>query len=225
MDTEETWKIIEAERRSLADLLEGLTPEQWEAPSLCAEWRVRDVAAHLSLVSEPPPAARVLALVVKAGGNFHRLNRDASRDRARWEPGDIVRSLRSHAASRKIPVVSNWQNVLFDVLVHGQDVAVPLGLERPMDPEAARVAADRVWTMGWPFHAPRRLAGLRLEATDTEWSVGQGDMVSGPIRAHLLALTGRPAALADLSGPGLPTLTERLAGAPPSGLGRPRAAV
>lgn len=220
MDTEETWSVIEAERRSLADLLEDLTPAQWETGSLCSEWRVRDVAAHLSLVSEPPPAARVLALVVKAGGNFHLLNRDASRDRARWDPEDIVRSLRSHAGSRKVPVVSNWQNVLFDVLVHGQDVAVPLGIDRPMDPEAARVGADRVWTMGWPFRAPRRLAGLRLEATDIRWTVGQGDLVSGPIRALLLALTGRPAALADLTGPGVPSLTERLAGRSPSGPGR-----
>lgn len=212
MDTEETWTVIEAERRSLADLLEGLSPAQWETASLCSEWRVRDVAAHLSLVSEPPPPVQVLALVVKAGGNFHRLNRDASRDRARWDPDDIVRSLRSRAASRKIPVVSSWQNVLFDVLVHGQDIAVPLGLDRPMDPEAARVGADRVWTMGWPFRAPRRLAGLRLEATDTDWAVGQGELVTGPIRAHLLALTGRPAALADLTGPGVPPLAARLSG-------------
>lgn len=222
MDTEETWRVIEAERRSLADLLEGLTPAQWETASLCNEWRVRDVAAHLSLVSQPPAVAQVVGLALRAGGNFHRLNRDAARDRARWAPEDIVRSLRSHATSRKIPIVSNWQNVLFDVLVHGQDIAVPLGLDRPMDPEAARAGANRVWTMGWPFHAPRRLAGLRLEATDTDWSVGQGDLVTGPIRAHLLALTGRPAALADLTGPGAVTLGERLDGARP-GPGRRKA--
>ncbi|MBI5337581.1 MAG: maleylpyruvate isomerase family mycothiol-dependent enzyme [Mycolicibacterium rufum] len=35
------------ERRDFADLVAGLGREQWLAPSLCAGWRVRDVAAHV----------------------------------------------------------------------------------------------------------------------------------------------------------------------------------
>jgi uncharacterized protein (TIGR03083 family) len=97
--------------------------------------------------------------------------------------------------------------VLFDVLVHAQDIAVPLGLSHKADPRAAAVGAARVWAMGWPFHARRRMRGLRLVADDTEWSAGDGLEVTGPASALLLALTGRPAALADLHGPG----TERLA--------------
>ena len=74
---------------------------------------------------------------------------------------------------------------------------------------AAREGADRVWRMGWPFSARRRLRGLRLSATDVEWAVGDGVEVRGPIQALLLLLTGRTAAaLPQLTGSGV----QRLAG-------------
>jgi hypothetical protein len=57
------------------------------------------------------------------------------------------------------PVVTNYCNILFDVLVHAQDIAIPLGRDYPMPPEAARAGADRVWTMGWPFCARPDSAG------------------------------------------------------------------
>ncbi|NKX52813.1 maleylpyruvate isomerase family mycothiol-dependent enzyme, partial [Arthrobacter deserti] len=41
VDDEALWAAIEAERLSLANLLEDLDPGQWEARSLCSEWRVR----------------------------------------------------------------------------------------------------------------------------------------------------------------------------------------
>ena len=78
-----------------------------------------------------------------------------------------------------------------------------------MPPEAARAGADRVWTMGWPFWARRRLRGLRLLATDTDWSAGAGAELRGPIGVLLLLLTARTTmALPQLSGP-VRTLTER----------------
>ena len=107
-------------------------------------------------------------------------------------------------------MVTNYRNILFDVLVHGQDVAIPLGLPRDMPLDAASAGAERVWTMGWPFWARRRLRGLRLRATDIEWSAGEGPEVHGPIAALLLLLTGRAASLPRLTGEGLPDLTSRL---------------
>ena len=102
-----------------------------------------------------------------------------------------------------LPVVTNYRNILFDILVHGQDIALPLGLRRDMPVEAARAGATRVWTMGWPFWAQRRLRGLRLTATDIAWTVGNGADVHGPIDALLLLLTGRSAALSRLAGHGV----------------------
>jgi hypothetical protein len=56
------------------------------------------------------------------------------------------------------------------------------------------------------FHARRRLAGYRLVASDTDWTAGHGNEVTGPIKALLLLVTGRRALLADLSGSGAAAL-------------------
>jgi hypothetical protein len=58
------------------------------------------------------------------------------------------------------------------------------------------------------FHARKKLAGYRLVADDTPWAAGQGHEIRGPIGALLLLLTGRPAALPQLSGPGAAGLRE-----------------
>jgi hypothetical protein len=78
-----------------------------------------------------------------------------------------------------------------------------------MPADATVVAANRVWTSDRMFHARKKLAGYRLVATDTTWNAGHGQEVGGPVSALLLLLTGRPAALARLSGAGAAALQER----------------
>jgi uncharacterized protein (TIGR03083 family) len=201
MDAETSWRVIAEQRRGLADLLEGLTAEQWQAPSLCAGWRVRDVAAHVAMAPQPPGLGSMLTETVRARGSFDRLNHDlAVRHASR--PGDrIVAELREHADSRRLPAVTSYRNIVPDILVHGQDIALALGLHHPVPIPAAVAGATRVWSMGWPFWARRRLPGMRLVATDTDWTAGTGTEVRGPIDALLLLLTGRHAAAAPrLSG-------------------------
>ena len=94
--------------------------------------------------------------------------------------------------------------LLFDTLVHIQDVAVPLGLSVTMPLDAAREGVQRVWRMGWPFWARRRMRGVQLAATDVDWTAGRGAEIRGPVQALLLLITGRTeAALPHLAGPGL----------------------
>lgn len=206
MDRDDSWRVIERERLALADLLEGLTEGQWEAPSLCTRWRVRDVAGHVAFTPQLTSLSTVFKEFVRAGGSYDRMIRDVS-IRYASEPGvDLVGELREYASSRDLVALTNYENILFDTLVHAQDIAVPLGIDHPAPVDAARAGADRVWSMGWPFHAAKRLAGLRLVATDTDWAVGAGERVEGPILAFLLLLTGRTAMLERLSGPGLPAL-------------------
>jgi len=212
MDTDDVWRAIDAERVSLADLLDGFTAEQWEAPSLCAGWRVREVAAHLTLAHMG--VAGAVAALARAGGSFDRMIYDTARRRARQVPvRQLAGQLRAMAGSRrKAPGISHLEP-LIDVLVHGQDIVVPLGLERPMPAEAAMAAASRVWPDLYPFRAARRLPGLRFVATDCDWSAGEAGedrLVTGPVGVILIALTGRPAATARLSGPGVPELEGRL---------------
>ena len=87
---------------------------------------------------------------------------------------------------------------LIDLLVHGQDICVPLGIERSMPSDAAVAAARRVWDMGFPFRARKRLAGTKLVATDVDFAVGEGRTFCAPIADLLMVMTGRQVA-ADLS--------------------------
>ena len=205
MDRDESWQVIAEQRLGLADLLERLTDAEWETPSLCAGWRVRDVAAHVAMAPQVPGIGSMIA----DGGARARPVPPAQPRRGRAPRRDrstarLVAELRAHAASRRLPVVTNYRNILFDVLVHAQDVAIPLGREVPMPRDAAVAGAARVWAMGWPFWARRRLRGVRLVATDADWSAGAGPEVTGPIGALLLLLTGRCAtAAARLTGPGV----------------------
>jgi len=210
MDREQSWQVIEQERRSLADLLDTPTDEEWDRPSLCAGWRIRDVAAHIALAPQPPSVPQMVVEGLRTRGSFHRLNHDLSvRHADSRSPAELVAELREHAASRRLPIVTNYRNVLFDILVHGQDIAIPLGRERTMPVHAAAAGATRVWTMGWPFWAKRRLSGFRLRATNVDWTAGSGPHeINGPIDALLLLITGRTALLDRLSGDGLPALTE-----------------
>jgi uncharacterized protein (TIGR03083 family) len=210
MDREQSWQVIAEQRLGLARLLEGLSDTEWEQPSLCLGWRIRDVAAHVAMAPQVPGVAAILADGIRARGSFHRLNHDiAVRHAARPTP-DIVAELHRYADSRRLPVVTNYRNICVDILVHTQDIAIPLGREYPMPLEAARACVDRVWTMGWPFWARRRLRGLRLLATDTDWSAGAGAELRGPTGMLLLLLSGRVmTAVPHLSGPGVDTITNR----------------
>lgn len=220
MEADDAWRAIAAQRSSLADLLDSLNEEQWEQPSLCADWRVRDVAAHCLIGANPWSPRDMLGQFVRARGNVDRVGHDTAVALAQRPAAELVAGLRDHADTRRLPlpVVTNYRHMVLDVLVHGQDIAVPLGIDRPMPAAAAACAATLVWEKGWPFWAKRRLRGCRLVATDADWTVGSGATVAGPIAALLLLVTGRPAGLARLSGEGADLLTARLdAGVSPSG--------
>jgi len=206
-----TWTLVETERRTLADLLDGLTPEQWEVQSLCTEWRIRDVAAHLTMpmAGAPDPWSLVKALASNRGALW-KAGRDVAIAYAERPTAQIAADLRRDAASRTKPVFVVADNILLDLLVHGQDIAVPLGVDRPVPPAAGEVALRRSWAMGWPFYARRHLDGLSLRADDCDWSSGSGPEVSGSTGALLLLMSRRDAAALDrLHGAGVDVLTNR----------------
>ena len=208
MDSDDVWRTIDQQRLELAELMDGLTDEAWEARSLCSAWRVREVAAHLTLAQTG--LAPALGNLVRARGSFDRMIRDTALRQARLPLSEYPRRLRAMAGSRRrAPMVSELEP-LIDVLVHGQDITVPLGLAREVPGEAAAAAATRAWTMGFPFNARKRLGAVRLTATDHPWAVGEGAVVEAPIRSHLMLVTGRHAVLPELSGPGAGALRSRV---------------
>jgi uncharacterized protein (TIGR03083 family) len=209
MDGEAKWQVIAQQRRVLADLLADLDAEQWEQPSLCEGWRIKDVAAHIAFTPQSPGLPAILLMAARHRFDFDRINHDMAVALADRPPSEIVGLLRYLADSRRKPAITTVDNLVFDTLVHIQDVAVPLGLTVAMPVDSARAGAERVWRMGWPFWAKRRLRGLRLVATDTEWSAGAGAEVRGTAQALLLLLTGRTeTALPHLDGPGVTQLAD-----------------
>ncbi|MFV0133551.1 maleylpyruvate isomerase family mycothiol-dependent enzyme [Streptomyces sp. HMX87] len=190
LGADECWRVVDRERASLADLLEELTPKEWERPTQCGDWRVREVAAHLTLA---PRVSHGTALreLVRARGSLDRLIHDTAVREGRLPTAEIVANLRSVIGSRRLAPATTRREPLMDILVHGQDIALAVGREREMPPEAARDAADRVWTMRFPPR-PWPLPRARLVATDIDWARGTGEEIRGPIAALLLFLTGRP---------------------------------
>jgi uncharacterized protein (TIGR03083 family) len=200
------WSAVRTLRLRVADLLDALSPAEWDHASLCPGWRVRDVAGHLALVPTITTWDMVAA-APRARFNPHRINAQLAIRHGSAPPAAIVTKIRDHAGDRRTARALDTRNSLFDVIVHSQDIALPLGRDFPVDADDSREGLRRVWAMGWPFNARRRLAGRTLRATDTDWTVGTGPEVAGTALSLLLLLTGRTsAAVGALRGSGVAAL-------------------
>jgi uncharacterized protein (TIGR03083 family) len=208
MDEDAVWQVIHRERSQLADLLETLGPDEWEHPSLCADWSVRDVAAHVIGAAELT-LGRAVVEVIRARGSLPKAVHDAAKRRAGRPTKQIIADFRRLDGSRHVLPGTTYRDALVDVLVHFQDIAVPLGRDHQMPLGPAHEAVQHAWR-SVAFRAKRRLSGFRLEATDTDWTAGEGQTLRGPVQALLLLVTGRTAALALLEGDGLPALRRRI---------------
>lgn len=188
MDSETIWRRIDTERSTLADLLESLPQAAWEQQSLCDGWTVRDVGAHLTFSH-----ARLRDMAwpaVRTGFRYNEMIRHLALN-SPLTNAQIVAALRGFVGSRrKAPFVTEAEPLL-DILVHFQDICVPLGIEHPMPVDAAVVAADRVLSLRGPMRLWNTPGGVRLVATDADWAYGDGVEHKAPIQSHLLTLTGR----------------------------------
>src|SRR3712207_5366241 len=173
---------VAAERHRVADLVTDLPDERWTTPSLCAAWTVRDVVAHLTVTTRMT-VPLVVRAAVRARGDFDRIAVDLAAQRAAaYSTGELVAQLRESADSTRRFPGSTPRDPLMDLVVHGQDIARPLGRRSVSPPDVvadclAYVATNRF--MG----GPRRLAGVRLVSTDTGWTLGDGAEQIG--RAHV----------------------------------------
>ena len=92
MNPDELWAAIDTQRLRTADLLSELTPGEWDTPSLCEGWTVRDVAAHLTL-QQMTLGSALLAPLRHPGGLNHIINASA-RDRAARPPDRLIAEIR-----------------------------------------------------------------------------------------------------------------------------------
>jgi uncharacterized protein (TIGR03083 family) len=216
-DRDQVWRAIDVQRAGLTALLDNLSNDEWRRPSLCAGWTVRDVAAHLTM--QQLTFGDVLSIMGKWRGSLDRTTQHVARLRAAELTTDqIIAEIRATIGSRRHNFGVSYLETLCDILVHSQDIAIPLGRRLDMAPDAAAISAGRVLSMRWPPPQPsaRKVAGFRLIATDTSWSAGDGPEVRGPMAALLLVCCGRLAALPQLSGDGAADLAARLSAPTPT---------
>ncbi|SDE07436.1 maleylpyruvate isomerase family mycothiol-dependent enzyme [Auraticoccus monumenti] len=207
----DVFSAIADERRGMADLLSGLTDEQFRTQSLCSGWSVQEVAAHLVVPLEVSTPRFVLA-IMGAGGSFDRANTRLARQHGQRPVGDLVEVLRRRAGSRWTPPGAGPEAPLTDLLVHGLDIRWPLQLSRRLPAERACASLTFLTTRAGRGLTPKgALDGLRFEAEDVDWSHGDGPAVRGSAESVLLAMTGRTVALDHLTGEGSATLRARLA--------------
>lgn len=197
MRDDEIWRHIDEQRADLADFLETLTADQWRAPSLCSGWDVRDVAVHIT--QSAAPWSRMAVMAVRSGFRFNDMMGRAAREDTST-PDEIVATLRGMVGGRRRPPGTAVADPLMDTLVHGQDIAIPLGVNRRVPVEPAIIAAERLWSMGFPLHARKRFPGVQLVADDADFRIGSGEAVTGTITDILLALAGRKCGVKRLSG-------------------------
>jgi uncharacterized protein (TIGR03083 family) len=200
--------LVTVEREEFADLLAGLTPEQWDHPSLCAGWSVRDVAAHCVSFEGVPPLA-LAGRFLKGRLQTDRINALALADLADSSTGEVVAMFRDNAEPHGLTAGFGGRIALTDNMIHQQDIRRPLGIRRTIPPERLRVALDFV-RYAPTIRGAWRARGVRLVATDANWSHGTGPEVRGTGEALLMIMAGRRDALADLDGAGVVSLAARV---------------
>jgi uncharacterized protein (TIGR03083 family) len=205
--------MIHAEREALADDLAGIDDDKWRTPSLCSGWSVRDVLGHMAATARMTPPKFFLGFA-RSGFNFNAMTaKDVKRETA-GTPQEGLAAFRGLVNATTHPP-GPVDAMLAEVIVHSEDIRRPLFIIREYPEASVTRAADFYKGSNLIVGGKKRIEGLRLRATDTDWSTGDGPEVTGPAISLLLAMAGRSAALKDLSGAGLDTLAARMSGKQP----------
>ena len=204
-----------AEVEDISKLLHDLDEPQWDAPTLCDGWLVRDVIGHMCY-GHTTAMSRVMRDMVsyrfKVEKGSFELSKAFASARTPAELLDVWdRELVEGHTRRGIARFIPMNGAFMDHLIHNQDMRRPLGRPRQLPEVHLRAALDLVPKLNTPFFGTKKpIRGLALRATDIDWSWGSGPEVSGPGEAIVLAAGGRKAAFADLTGEGVATLADRV---------------
>jgi uncharacterized protein (TIGR03083 family) len=201
-------KLARDERADLEDLLGTLTPAQWDAMSLCAGWRVRDVVAHMFSYEELGVGGLV-GRFLRGGLLPDRVNAVGVAAYADRSTDDLLALVRGHLQPRGLTAGFGGRIALTDGLIHHQDIRRPLGLRRDIPADRMLCALEFARTAP-TIRAAKRIRGLTLIASDLGWTAGSGPAVEGSAESLLMAIAGRRGAAQELTGAGQPTLADRI---------------
>ena len=204
--TFEKWQ----EHDEFVEFLAGLTPEQWEVTSLCTEWSVKQLALHYLGAAETGMGG-LLGKVFASGLSLEKAGKRLISEREQLGTDEVVARLRALPLRSGLHRMYRPPGLLIETFTHHQDARRPLGAkERDVPSARLELVAKTAATSHAGTGAKKRGTGLRLEATDIDWSHGDGPVVKGPAEAIVMTLMGRGAALDDLSGDGTEVLASRL---------------
>ena len=201
------WTMIHDERAALHKDLELLSQSQWDSQSLCDQWSVREVVAHLTAAASVGKL-RWFGSVLGARFNFDVHNRRRLNEHLGPTPADTLDNFRRIITSTTAPL-GNPAAWLGEVIVHSADIRRPLGITTAPRKKAVLEVARFYASRNFAVPSESAIDGLRLEATDDSFSVGEGLMVRGTPLALTMAMAGRAAYCADLSGEGVATIPKR----------------
>jgi uncharacterized protein (TIGR03083 family) len=202
------WPFIRAERAALIADLENVSDAAWSTPSLCAGWTVREVLAHMTAVAKLTPAGFV-GKFAAAGFRFNSMNEIGMKAELGSTPAETLAGFRAQLDRTTSPP-GGVDMLVGDMVIHSQDVRRPLRISHTFQPEALTLMANSVIRSNLVLGGKRRASGLKLTATDQDWTRGAGPEVKGPLASIIIVLTGRKAGLPDLSGDGVAVLSSRV---------------
>lgn len=205
--TDDYRDAITTERARLAADLEGLAPADWSVPSLCERWTVEHVVAHLTAAAVTGRWAW-LRSIVRARLDADRHNERRLAEHLGPSPADTLAEFRAVAGSTVAPTGDHWA-WLGEVVVHAADVREPLGLTTAPATDAVVAVARGYVRKDLTVRSRTAAQGVRLVATDSDFRAGDGPLVQGSTLDLVLAMAGRPTAVARLTGDGVPDLPTR----------------
>ena len=183
--------MIAAQRAELAEVLAGLPAPGWDEPTLCAGWRVREVVAHITMPFRFSGRRFALELA-KSRGRFNEMaDRVARRDAAAMSPADLTGAVRSNTGHPWKPPGGGYTGALAHDLIHGRDITVPLGLDRPVPEDRLRLVLPASLSDRSVKFFGVDLDGIELRAADMDWTLGSGTPLEGTAADLLLVLCGR----------------------------------
>ena len=184
--------------------LSGLSEHEWAARSLCADWSVQDVLAHMTSTAQMSPPKFVVGFV-GSGFNFSKFSAKGIAKHRGSSSAETLERFRAQQHSTTAPPgpKPSW---LGETIVHAEDIRRPLGIKHDYPVDAVKTVLDFYQGSNTLIGTKNRIDGLTLRATDADWSHGEGPLVEGRLIDLLMAATGRKAALDNLSGDGVVTL-------------------
>ena len=187
MTDPQTW--IAPTYQGLADLLSATTADTWDAPSLCEKWLVRHVIAHVTMPARLTPA-QFGAEMAAAHGDFTVLSDTVAARDASLPVEDLLDQLRSARLHAWQPPGGGAAGALSHAVIHSLDVTIALDRPAVAPAEAVTAVLDQLTAAGGAWFGVD-LIDVRLEAADSDWSWGSGQLVRADSSALVALLSGR----------------------------------